>query len=111
MAELIVDDEQLHVKLSRLEKVGAFSGEVSVPLTSITAVERLVNARSAIRGMRFPGTGLPGVIALGRWRKRGSVDFVAVYKNNPGYLIELDGERFDRIVISSDTVPALDNRR
>jgi hypothetical protein len=39
------------------------------------------------------------------------VDFVAVYKNNPGYLIELDGERFDRIVISSDTVPALDNRR
>ncbi len=108
MAQLSVDDQLLHIGLSGWEKAGAMSADFSVPLGSIVSVEPLANARSAIRGVRFPGTGLPGVVALGRWRKWGNVDFVAVYRNDPGYLIELTGDRFDRIIVSSDPVSGLD---
>ncbi len=109
MAHLTVGDGQLEVELSRWEKVGSLRrSNVSVPLSSVVSVTRLDNARDGIRGMRAPGTGLPGVIALGTWRTRRTVDFVAVSGSEPGYQIELQGESFDRLVISSAPIAELD---
>ena len=98
------------MRLSLKEKLGALSGDRFVPRSSIQSVRYLDNARNAIRGLRLPGTGLPGVIALGTWRTRSTADLVAVYRNNPGYAIDLtdgnriivwDGEVWD----GSDMVP------
>lgn len=109
MAVVDVRNDHLTVSLSGWEKVGALRrSDVSVPLSSISSVTKLTNARNGIRGMRAPGTGLPGVIALGSWRTRKTVDFVAVSRNEPGYSIELEGERFDRVVVSSPMVAELD---
>ena len=109
MAALSVDGGQLNVELSGWERVGALRrSDVSVPMTAVVSVRRLDNARKGIRGWRAPGTGLPGVIALGSWRKRDFVDFVAVTGSKPGYVIELRGEHFDRLVISSPPIPELD---
>ncbi len=109
MATLSIDGGQLDVKLSGWERVGALRrSDVSVPTSAVVSVKRLDNARNGIRGMRAPGTGLPGVIALGSWRKLGIVDFVAVSRSEPGYVIELQGQHFDRLVISSPPIPALD---
>lgn len=109
MAALTVDDGQLTVTLSGWEKVGAVRrSNVSVPMSSVVSVTRLENARHGIRGMRAPGTGLPGDIALGSWRTLHTVDFVAVTRNEPGYLIELQDERFDRVVVSSMVIPELE---
>ena len=105
MAVLSIDGGELNVELSGWEKIGS---DVSVPLSAVVSVERLGNARDGIRGIRAPGTGLPGVIALGSWRKRGIVDFVAVSRNEAGYVVELEGEHFDRLVISSPPIPELD---
>ncbi len=110
MAHLKIDDRQLTVELSGWEKAGAIRwSDVSVPLSAVTSVKRLDNARDGIRGMRAPGTGLPGVIALGSWRTRRTVDFVAVTRNEPGYLIDLEGEHFDRLVVSTSPIPELDS--
>ena len=109
MAELSVDNGILSVKLSGWEKVGAVRRtDVSVPMTAVSSVKRLENARDGIRGMRAPGTGWPGRIALGSWRTLRTVDFVAVTRNEPGCLIELKNERFDRLVISSAPITELD---
>ncbi len=109
MALLTVTDGQLNVELSTMERAGAIRrSNVSVPLSAVASVERLDNARNGIRGMRAPGTGFPGVIALGSWRTRRTVDFVAVSRNEPGYLIELNDEHFDRLVISSEPISELD---
>lgn len=109
MATLSVDGDQLQVELSGWEKIGALRrSDVSVPMSAVVSVQRLDNARRGIRGIRAPGTGWPGVIALGSWRKRGIVDFVAVSRNEPGYVIELECQHFDRLVISSPPIPQLD---
>jgi hypothetical protein len=108
MAVLRVVDDELRIELSRWEKIGALSGDLVFPLTSIVSVERVDTARSSIRGMRAPGTGLPGRLALGRWRGRGSVDFVAAYRDDPGYVVDLTGEPVNRLIISSPRVDELD---
>lgn len=106
MAELEMKADGLYVRLSLKEKLGALGGDRFVPRSSIETVRYLDNARNAVRGLRFPGTGLPGVIALGSWRTRSTNDFVAVYRNNPGYAIDLtDG---NRIVVSHEPVAELD---
>jgi hypothetical protein len=108
VAALRIEQEHLTVELSFWEKLGALSRGVSCPLSAITSVTRVDHARSQVRGLRAPGTGLPGVIALGSFRGRRWVDFAAAYRHDPGYVIESEGDRFRRLVVSSPPVAALD---
>ncbi len=110
MASLVIENDRLIVKLSAWEKLGALrKDDVSVALSNIVSVERVDDARDGIRGLRSPGTGVPGVVALGTWRTRHTVDFVATSRKASGYLVELQDERFDRLVIASEPLPELDH--
>lgn len=109
MAEIEIENGEFTIHLSPQEMVGALrKSAVVVPLESITAVTRHERARDGIRGIRAPGTGLPGVIALGTWRHTSGKDFIAVYKNGPGYALELADQEFERIVFTSEPIAELD---
>lgn len=108
MADLIVDDQHIEVALSRVEQIGALRREVRFPLGSISSVRWVDVARREISGIRAPGTHWPRGIALGTWRKRGTKSFVAVRGSGPGYVIDLDGEDFDRLIIETAPIEALE---
>jgi len=59
MATLAVDGNELVVRLSALEKIGALRGNIRVPLASVRAVRVSETPWSELRGVRAPGTGLP----------------------------------------------------
>lgn len=99
MAHLRIDHADLVVELSPLEKAGAVRGDVRVPLSAVRAVRVAEDPRPELRGLRAPGTGIPGLIALGSRRGEGH-DFAAVYHNRPAVVVELEGADFDRLVIS-----------
>jgi len=102
VARLVVGGDDLRVLLNLLERVGAvFHGYVSVPLASIRLVRVSDDPWADLRGMRAPGTGLRRVIALGTWRHSLGRDFVAVYGKRPAVVVELAGERFARLVVST----------
>lgn len=67
MAGLAVEGHDLVVLLNPVEKVGAMHGSIRVPLTNVIAVEPSNAVWHELRGLRMPGTGFPGVIALGTW--------------------------------------------
>ena len=100
MACLVVDGRNLVVRLSPMEKLGALHGSIRVPLDNITAVVASNAMWRELRGLRMPGTGLPGVIALGTWRYRGGKEFVAVYRST-GVVVTLAGSEWKRLVVSS----------
>ena len=108
VAELVIHGDRLRVVLSRWEKIGALSGDLSFPVGAISSVQRVGDVRSQRRGIRLPGTDVPGRLALGRWRSRVGIDFVAATRHEAGYVIVLDGERFDRLLVSSVHVTELD---
>jgi hypothetical protein len=108
VAELTVEGDRLRLHLSLTERIlGLVGGDITVPLAAVTAARVVRPARAGIRGIRAPGTGLPGAIALGHWRSRGAHDFVAAYGSHAGVVVELAGRRFDRLVVSVDDPEAV----
>jgi hypothetical protein len=57
-----------------------------------------------IRGIRSPGTWVPGVVALGTWRRREGRDFVAVYRSKRGIVVDVDANQvnYQRIILSTN---------
>lgn len=110
MAKLVVDGGDLVVRLSLLEKLGAMRGDVRLPLADIRAVRVSNQPWSELRGMRAPGTGIPGVISLCTRRGDGIVDFAAVYRSSEAVVVESDGAPFDRLVVSCADAPGTAQR-
>ncbi|MFZ0091743.1 MAG: hypothetical protein WAL63_19725 [Solirubrobacteraceae bacterium] len=104
MAVLELQADQLVVRLTPLEKMAAFRGDVRVPLDALRRICTDDDPWSALRGMRAPGTGIPGVVDYGVRRRTGlSPDFVAVHGRGPAIRVELGpGAPFGRMLI---TVP------
>jgi hypothetical protein len=99
VAEIVVRDGELVVQLSRLEKLGTLHADVRVPLSQVVWARAVEHPWSALRGMRLPGTGIPGVIMLGTKRGRFGADFAAVYKDRPAVAVELRDAAFQRLTV------------
>jgi hypothetical protein len=106
VAELVIDGSDLVVHLTPLERLGALRGDVRVPLSAVRAVRVTEPAWNELRGIRAPGTGWPGVIALGTRRGGFGRDFAAVYRDRAAVVVELDGAAFGRLVICTSDAAA-----
>jgi len=100
MAKLRVHGDELVVWLSPLEKLGAFRGDVHVPLAAVRSARVSDRPWSELRGIRAPGTGFPGIISLCTRRGSTVVDFAAVYRGGPAVVVDLEGAHFDRLVVT-----------
>jgi len=111
MATLRREGDEVVLKLNDLEKAGALHGDVRVPAASVTAVRVTQTPFRELRGIRAPGTGIPGVVALGTWRTRDGKEFAAVYRGGPAVVVELEGAPYRRLIVSAhdaaDVVAAL----
>jgi hypothetical protein len=101
MATLRREGDEVVLKLNDLEKAGALSGDIRVPAAAVRTVRVTQTPFRELRGIRAPGTGFPGVVALGTWRRRGGRDFAAVYRGGPAVVVELEGAAYDRLVVSA----------
>lgn len=102
MARLNVEGDELVLDLSGLEKVEGLHGTIRVPLSSVREVRLVDDPWPELRGIRAPGTGMPGVIAVGTRRGSGIKDFAAVHGQGPAVVVELQGTDFDRLVVTED---------
>jgi hypothetical protein len=106
VATLVVQRDELIVRLSGVECAAAMRREIRVPLASIESVCADPDPWSALRGIRAPGTGIPGVVAYGVRRVTGGApDFVAVHGRGPAVRVELaPGAPYGRLVVTVEDV-------
>jgi hypothetical protein len=102
MAKVIEKDGVLTLKLSKLEKIGAIHGDISVTSSQLKSKSEVANpwTKEHLRGVRAPGTAIPYVILLGTMRFKGGKDFCAIYKRTPAVIYEFEGSQFKRWVVS-----------
>ena len=88
--------------MTTLEKLAAMYHEVRVPLATVRAITVEPDPWCALRGIRAPGTGVPGVIAYGVRRATGGrPDFAAVHGRGPAVRVELaPPARFGRLLVT-----------
>lgn len=103
MPQLRTDGPDIVIHLSALEKLGAFSGDIRVPLASVVDAVVEPDPWSSLRGIRAPGTGIPGVIACGTRVYRGGRDFALVRGRRPALRIDLaPPSRYARLLVTVD---------
>jgi hypothetical protein len=99
MTMITVSADRFRIHLARWERVAGLVRDLDVPLSAVRSVEVAPDGLAAARGLRAPGLGIPGRRKIGTWRWRGHKSWVAVRRGEPALVIELDGVRFDRIVV------------
>lgn len=104
MASLEVQSDELIIRLTAVERAAAMRREVRVPLSCVRSVCTESDPWGALRGVRAPGTGIPGVVAYGVRRITGGApDFAAVHGCGPAVRIDLaPGAQFSRLVVTVD---------
>ena len=107
MATLTVEGDELVLRLSSMEKLGALRGDVRLPLADVEGVAVSEAPFRELRGIRAPGTGWPGKIALGTWRYRGGRDFAALRGGQPGVIVSLRDGPFRRLLVSAGDAQGL----
>lgn len=107
MARVITAGGTVTLALTRTERIEGFHGDISAPLTSVTAIRASDDLWSELRGLRAPGTGIPGVVCVCTLRGSFGKDFAAVHGKGPGVVVEFGGQPFQRWVVSTDDPDAV----
>lgn len=103
MAELIREEDHLVLKLTTVEKVEGVHGDLRVPFSSIQSTEVLDDVIHAVHGMKFPGSHIPGVFAMGTFISReGKVFAMVHHQTKRGIKINLTGENYVAFIIGTD---------
>lgn len=104
MAELVIHDRGISVKLTAAEKFWSLSGDFEIPVTSIRGAEVVSGkARNIFKGISPAirvGTALPGVFYAGRFFRKGGADFLVVSAGKPAIQLNLSGKPYLRVILT-----------
>jgi len=98
MAILVIDGEQIRLKLSPLEQLGAFWPAPTATFDQIQSLEfkESLWTTEAMQGVRAPGIGFPYVVMIGVMRRLRTKDFCVIKRKKPGVIITFSSGPFQR---------------
>ena len=98
MAILVIDGQQIHLRLSTLEQIAAFWPAPHASIANVAGVEFVDNLWSTqvLQGVRAPGTGLPWVVMIGLMRRLKTKDFCVIKGRKPGVVITFASGPYQR---------------
>lgn len=110
MATVTVSRDELRVTIPAFEALQALQRSFSVPISRVRGATEDPHYIAAGLGFRSPGTGLPGVIAKGTFRKPGEKVLSLWGAKQEIVVIELSNHKWDRLVIGCNDAKSLANQ-
>ncbi|MBK0417507.1 hypothetical protein JD276_00440 [Leucobacter sp. CSA1] len=122
MARVEVYTERVVVQLTASEKaLSLHRRDIVIDRSAISSVLITDDPWIWLRGVRSPGTHLPGRLAFGTWRNLTGRDFALVRRGRPAVVIDVDvpegaeenrgwiseHDAFSRVIISTTHAPEL----
>lgn len=108
MAKVTINNERLNVAIGFSEAIQALQPSFAVPLANVMgATEDPTFISAGGLGFRSPGTGLPGVIARGTFRKPGEKTLSLWVKGQEIVVIQLKNHKWDRLVVGCENAKSL----
>ena len=108
MIEISVQDGELILDLKGIDQLWALKMELDIPLENIESVEAIApQLNNWNKGIRFPGTHLPGFIVAGTFYQDGKRLFWNVKrKDDAAVILRLKDERYDELIIGVEDADA-----
>lgn len=103
MAELLVEGDDLVLRLSGTEKLEAVHGNLRAPRASVRSVTVLEDAHEPVdHGFKVVGERLPGYSEVAVLESGGEKLFAVVHHHTPrGLRIDFDGTSYDAWIVGS----------
>ncbi|MHB1497620.1 MAG: hypothetical protein ACYCXN_06885 [Acidimicrobiales bacterium] len=101
MAELVVEGDEVVLRLSEAEKIEAVHGDLRAPLSSVRGVEVLDDAHrpADLAGFRI-GARIPGFVEVATVTRANKKIFAAVHHGTPrGVRVRLEGTSWDEWIV------------
>ena len=99
MALVRVDGDDLVVVIEGLDKLWALKSSLTIPLGNVRGATADPGITADPKGIRAPGSHVPGVITAGTFHLDGEKVFWDVKDSSKAVVIELADERYARLVI------------
>ncbi|MFE7811784.1 hypothetical protein ACFU5P_07355 [Streptomyces sp. NPDC057433] len=113
MALVRIDGDNLVVVIEGLGKLWALKGSLAIPLANVRGATADPGIATEPKGIRAPGSHLPGVITAGTFHQDGEKVFWDVRDPSKAVVVELADERYARLVLQVDdpraTVALIEN--
>ncbi len=100
VAALVVTGDDLVLRLTTAEHIEGFHRDIVVPMSSVASVWVSEDMWSDLRGLRAPGTGLPGIVAVGTRRGSFGKDFTVIHGKGRGVIVDLEDQEFSRLMVT-----------
>ncbi|GAA1931417.1 hypothetical protein [Nocardioides marmoribigeumensis] len=101
MARLTLSDDSVQLRFTTTEKILGLVKDQDFPRSAVQSARVEQDGLHATQGVRAPGLGVPGYRKVGTWRGKGR-SLVSVRRHEPAVVVELSGQRVDRLVVGVD---------
>jgi hypothetical protein len=103
MAIVELNGDTLTVRVTGIDQVLAFKHTLEVPLEHVAGIDQDSDEAGTIfRGLRLPGTSLPGIVTAGSYFRAGEWSFWDVHDPRKAVIIRLKDEHYSRAVVGVD---------
>ncbi|MFJ8934358.1 hypothetical protein ACIRL0_01405 [Streptomyces sp. NPDC102365] len=102
MALIRITDDNLVVVMEGLDKLWAFKTRLTIPLANVRGATVDPGIATDFKGIRAPGTHIPGVIIAGTFRHDGDKVFWDIKDASKAIVVELVDEEYTRLVLQVD---------
>jgi hypothetical protein len=100
MVDLSISDGKLVLQVRGADKLWAFKSSLEIPLAHIAEIRADSSAAQGwYRGLRLPGTHIPGVLTAGTFYHDGKRVFWDVHRPEDTVVIELRDERYNELIV------------
>lgn len=99
MAQVSIIGEDLVVEIEGMEKLWSFKSRLVIPVVNVRGATADPGIAGEPRGVRAPGTYLPGVLTAGTFHQDGERVFWDVRDGARAVVIALADERYTRLVV------------
>jgi hypothetical protein len=100
MVEMEIQGGTLHLEVKGIDKLWAFKSSLTIPLEHVRGARRDPEVASVwYKGIRAPGTYIPGVITAGTYYQHGKRVFWDVHRAENTIVIDLADERYDQLIV------------
>ena len=100
MVNISVEGDLIHLDVEGVDKLWALRSHLEFPLSHVRSVRvDPAAARGWWHGLKLWGSNMPGILTAGTFYQQGRIVFYDVHDPERTIVLELDHERYDRLIV------------